>query len=67
MMGAQKADDRENPADRGMLRLCVRKRGQLKRLQSSLDFIGPSMVNLPSFRRFSETLHPARWLDGRLM
>lgn len=67
MMGAQKADDRQDPEDRGMPRLYVRKKGQVKRLQSSLDLIRPSMVNLASFRRFSETLHRARWLDGRLV
>jgi hypothetical protein len=67
MMGAQKADDRQDSADRGMPRLHVRKKGQVKRLQSSLDLIRPSMVNLPSFRRFSETLHRARRLDGRLV
>jgi hypothetical protein len=50
-----------------MLCLYVRKVSQVKRLQSSLDLIGSPMVNLPSFRCFSETLHPARWLDGRLV
>jgi hypothetical protein len=67
MMGAQKADDRQDPGDRGMPRLYVRKKGQVKRLQSSLDLIRPSMVHLASFRCFSETLHRARWLDGRLV
>lgn len=67
MMGAQKADDRQDSADRGLPRLHVRKMGEVKRLRSSLDLIGPAMVNLPSFRCFSETLHPARWLDGRLV
>jgi hypothetical protein len=67
MMGVQKTDDRQGSADRGMPRLYVRKKGQVKRLQSSLDFIRQSMVVLPSFRCFSETVHPARWLDGRLV
>ena len=67
MMGAQRADDRQDSEDRGTPRLYVRKKGQVKRLQSSLDLVRPSMVNLPSFRRFSETLHRARWLDGRLV
>ena len=67
MMGAQKADDRQDSEDRGTPRLYVRKKGQVKRLRSSLDLIRQSMVNLPSFRCFSETLHPARWLDGRLV
>jgi hypothetical protein len=64
--GAQKPMICETQWGRGML-LYVRKKGKVKRLQSSLDLIGPAMVNLPSFRCFSETLHPARWLDDRLV
>ena len=67
MMGVQKADDRQDSEDRGIPRLYVRKKGQVKRLQSSLDLICPSMLNVPSFRCFSETLHRARWLDDRLV
>src|SRR5690349_4068437 len=37
--GRSKADDRRDSVDRGVLRLCVRKMGQIKRLQSSLDLI----------------------------
>jgi hypothetical protein len=50
-----------------MLRLSVRKMSQVKRVQSSLDLIGSAMVNLPLFRCFSGTPHPARWLNDRLV